>query len=71
MKIIVIKIPKNLVPNSLLSLFCPLVETKTKNQIFTKLENISVFCLQRVALYFKGKPNSIDFYKRVFLILSL
>ena len=25
------------------------------------------FCLQRVALYFKGMPNYIDFYKRIFL----
>ena len=29
--------------------------------------NISVFCLWRVALYFKVMPNSIDFYKGVFL----
>ena len=26
-------------------------------------KNISVFCLGRVALYFKAVPNSIDFYK--------
>ena len=29
--------------------------------------NISVFCLQRVALYFKAMPNSIGFYKGIFL----
>ena len=29
--------------------------------------NISVFCLERVALYFKAMPNSIDFYKGIFL----
>ena len=29
--------------------------------------NIFVFCLKRVALYFKGMPNSIDFYKEGFL----
>ena len=29
--------------------------------------NISVSCLQRVALYFKGMPNSIDFHKKIFL----
>ena len=29
--------------------------------------NISVFCLYRVALYFKDMPNSIDFYKGIFL----
>ena len=29
--------------------------------------NIFAFCLQRVALHFKGIPNSIYFYKRIFL----
>ena len=29
--------------------------------------NISVYCLQRVALYFKAMPNSIEFYKGIFL----
>ena len=29
--------------------------------------NISAFCLYRVALYFKAMPNSIDFYKGIFL----
>ena len=29
--------------------------------------NISVFCLQRVALYVKAMPNSTDFYKGIFL----
>ena len=29
--------------------------------------NSFAFCLQRVALYFKSIPNSIDFYKRIFL----
>ena len=29
--------------------------------------NISVFYLQRVALYCKVMPNSIDFYQRIFL----
>ena len=28
--------------------------------------NNSVFCLWRVALYFKAMPNLIDFYERVF-----
>ena len=31
------------------------------------MRNISVFCLWRVALYFKAMPNSIDFYKEIFL----
>ena len=29
--------------------------------------NNSVFCLQRVTLYLKAKPNSIDFHKGIFL----
>ena len=29
--------------------------------------NISVFCLSRVALYFKAMPHSINFYKGIFL----
>ena len=29
--------------------------------------NISVFCLKRLALYFKAIPISIDFYKGIFL----
>ena len=29
--------------------------------------NSFAFCLQRVVLYFKGMPNSIHFYKRIFL----
>ena len=29
--------------------------------------NISVFCLQWVVLYFKAMPNSMDFYKGIFL----
>ena len=31
------------------------------------MRNTSVFCLWRVALYFKAMLNSIDFYKRIFL----
>ena len=30
-------------------------------------KNISVFSLERVALYFKAMPNSVDFYKEIFL----
>ena len=37
MKIIVTVIPANLVTNLILSLFRPFVETKSKNQILTKL----------------------------------
>ena len=31
------------------------------------MRNIAVFYLQRVALHFKAMPNSIGFYKRIFL----
>ena len=37
MKTIVTVIPINLVTNTLLSFVCPFVETKNKNQIFSKL----------------------------------
>ena len=32
--------------------------------------NSFAFCLQQVSLYFKDMPNSIDFYKRIFLHVS-
>ena len=57
MKIIVCIIPTILFINSLLSFFYPFIETK----------NNFTFCLQRVALYFRGMPNSVDFYKRIFV----
>ena len=31
------------------------------------MRNMSAFCLERVALYFKAMPISIDFYKGIFL----
>ena len=37
MKIIVAVIPADLVANLLLSSFCPFLQTKNKNQVFTKL----------------------------------
>ena len=37
MKIIVTKIPSNVVTNSLLSLFYPLFETKNKNEVLSNL----------------------------------
>ena len=33
--------------------------------------NVSVFCLERIALYFKGMPNSIDSCKKIFLQVIL
>ena len=52
---------------------CPFVETKKKNESnFQQVgglvtRNSFAFCLERVARYFKGMPNSIEFYKRIFL----
>ena len=71
MKMIITIIPTDLVTNSLFSnSFCPFLQTENKNQDLGKLvvtRNISVFCLWRVALFFKTMPNSIDFYKGIFL----
>ena len=50
-------VPRTLVINSCLSLFCPFIETKNKNQTFRI----------KLTLYFKGILNSIDFHKRIFL----
>ena len=55
MKIIVTIIPTNLV-TSLLN-FQQVGGLVTRNRFD--------FCLQRVALYFKGTPNSMEFYKRI------
>ena len=45
--------------------FCSFIETKTRikfQQVGDLVaRNSFPFCLQRVALYFKGMPNSIDF----------
>ena len=72
MKIILTIILTDLFTNSLLSSFCSFLQTKNKNQVFSNLvvwyrAIFLVFCLRRVALYFKAMPNSIDFYKGIFL----
>ena len=72
MKINVTIIPTDLVTNLLLRSFCPFLQTKKKEPNFQQFDslvmrNISVFCLQRVALYFKAIQNSIDFYKGISL----
>ena len=70
MKIIVTIISTNLVANLLFSFFCSRLQTKNKNQVFGKLvvwhREIFLFT-ESVALYFKDMPNSIDFYKGMFL----
>ena len=68
---IVTIIPTDLVTNSLLSLFCPFLETNNKIK-FSRISwsgNQKYFCFlcnKRVVLYFKAMPNSIDFIKGIF-----
>ena len=74
MKIIVTIIPTDLVTNSLLSTFCPFLQTKNKNQVGGGSAtwwsgNEKYFCVLFIAshIYFKAMPKSIDFYKGTFL----
>ena len=55
-------------------LFLPFLTNQKEESSFQQVGGlvrriIPVFCLQRVALYFKAMPNSIDFYKGIFLLL--
>ena len=71
MKIIVTIIPTYLVTNLLLSSFFSFLTNQKQESDFQQVgglvTEIFVFCLQRVALYFKAMLNSIDFYKGIFL----
>ena len=74
MKIIETMIPKNLIANLFLPHFRSLLETKNNNQIFNKFvvwkRQIFLFfnfCLYRVKFYFRGIPNSTEFYKGILL----
>ena len=71
MKIIVTTIPTDLVTNSLLSSLSFLTNQKQRSDFQQVgglvMRNISVFYLQRVALYLKAIPNATDFYKGIFL----
>ena len=72
MKIIVTIIPTDSVTNSLLFSFCPFFQTKKQELGFQQVDglvtrNIFAFYLQRVGLYFKAMPNSINFYKGISL----
>ena len=67
------KITVTIIPtaNSLLSSFCPFLQTKKAgfqkvDGLVTVTRNIFVFCLQRVMLYCRAMLNSIDFYKGIF-----
>ena len=71
MKIIVTIIPTDLVTNLFLSVFLLFLTNQKQESGFHQVgglvkRNISVFCLQQVALYFKAMLNSIDFYKGIF-----
>ena len=71
-KIIVAIIPTDLVTNSLLFSFCPFLQTRKKVRFSASWfsgnkKYFSIFCLQRVTLYFKPMPNSTNFYKEFFL----
>ena len=67
MKIIVAIIPTDLVTNSLLSFLANQKQQSGSKEVDSLVtRNISVFCLWRVALFFKAMPNSIDFYKGIF-----
>ena len=44
---------------------------KRKRRIKILARKTSVFCLQQVVLYFTGIPNSIGFYKGIFLFYAL
>ena len=70
MKIIVTIIPTVLVTNSLLNLFYPVVETKSKNQIFSKLVvwyKKYLFFLYSMSCSTSKVCAIQDFYKRIFL----
>ena len=55
-------------------LFLPFLTNQKEESSFQQVGGlvrriIPVFCLRRVAFYFKAMPNSIDFYKGIFLLL--
>ena len=73
MKIIITAIRIDLVTNAFLS-FCFLSFLTSQkresgfwqvNEKLIVMRSISMFCLYRVALYFKAMQNSVDFYKRI------
>ena len=63
-------IPTYLVTKSLLYSFCPFLQTENKKVGGLSTRNMSAFCLYQDALYSKAIPNSIEFYKGIFLRYS-
>ena len=66
-KIIVTRIPTNLVINSRLSRFLSFLRNQKQESNYQKdgvlvMRNCFAFCLYRVAHYFKGMPNSVDLF---------
>ena len=66
------KIILTIIPTDLVTDFFLFLQTKKPESGFQQVgglvtRNISIYCLKRVALYFKAMPNSIDFYKRIFV----
>ena len=65
MKIIATIFPTDLVTNSLLSCFCPFLQTKNKNQVFSNLavkerEILLLFVYSKS--HFKAMPNFLAFF---------
>ena len=72
MKIFVTIIPTSLVTSSLSYLFLSFHRNQKQESNVQQVSGLVTrdsfaFCLWRVALYFKGMPNSIDFYKSISL----
>ena len=75
MEKIVTIIPINLATNSYKFTFALFLSFHTNQKQEPNFQQVGglarrnnfAFCLQRIALYFKAMPNSIDFYKRIFL----
>ena len=71
MKIIVTVIRIDLVTNAFLSFcFLSFLTSQKRESGFQQvsglvIRSISIFCLYRVALYFKAMQNAVDFYKRI------
>ena len=69
MKIIVAVMLMDLVTNAFLSFcFLSFLTNQKRESGFQQvsglvMRGISIFCLYRVALYFKAMQNSVDFYK--------
>ena len=76
MKIIVATIPTDLVTNLFLYFFLSFLTYHKQESGFQQIgglvtRNICIFCLERVVLYFKAMPNSIEFFKEIFIYVII